>query len=398
MSENYTVGVIFGSRSPEHEVSIVSALQVMDFLSKRHTVVPIYISKEGKWFTGDKLLKAASYQNLDLKDPDLKPLVITPDPSFKVLKNPLGKGLLSKPKEIKIDIAFPVMHGLHGEDGTIQGLLELANMPYVGSDQIASAVCIDKVITKLTLAGAGIPVLDYVWFTRLEWEAGEDRIVQKIEQKLGYPVIIKPARLGSSIGISVAKDVDELRFNISVASHFDSKILVEPCLQDKIEVNCAVLGFEDPRPSICEQPLSGGALLSFEDKYLQGSSTQGMEGAKRIIPAPIGEALTQKIQDLAVQAFKTVGARGIARIDFLLAPPTFGSPPSAGETVYINEINTLPGSIAYYLWQPMGVSPQQLVDELLEMGFRAHKEKNRSRFSQGPMLLANIDLLHLHKD
>jgi D-alanine-D-alanine ligase len=387
---NYTVGVIFGSRSPEHEVSIVSALQVMDFLSKRHQVIPIYITKEGKWLTGEKLLNAATYKSLDLKDPDLKPVIISPDPSFKVLKNPLGKGLLSKPEELKLDIAFPVIHGLHGEDGTLQGLLELANLPYVGSDQIASAVCIDKVITKLVLAGTGIPVLDWVWFTRLEWEANEDAVVQKIEQKLAYPVIIKPARLGSSIGISIARDQDELRFNVSVASHFDTKLLVEPCLQEKMEVNCAVLGFEDPKPSVCEQPLTGGAILSFEDKYLQGSRTQGMEAAKRIIPAPIGEDLTRKIQELAVQAFKAVGARGIARIDFMIELP--------GQTVYINEINTLPGSIAYYLWQPLGMTPQQLVDELLEEGMRAHKEKNRSQFSAGPALLGNIDLLHLRKD
>jgi len=385
---SYIVGVIFGSRSPEHEVSIVSALQVMDFLAKRHTVIPIYISKEGHWFTGEKLANAATYKNLDLKDPDLKPVVLTPDPSFKLIKNPLGKGLLGKPEEVKVDIIFPVLHGLHGEDGTLQGLLELANLPYVGSDPIASAVCIDKVITKLTLAGAGLPVLDGVWFTRLEWEANEERVVRDVEAKLKYPVIIKPARLGSSIGISIAHDPDELRYNVSVASHFDSKILVESCLEEKTEINCAVLGFANPKASLCEQPLSGGAILSFEDKYLQGSSTQGMEAAKRIIPAPIGEALTQEIQALAVQAFKAVGARGIARIDFMLA----------GEKVYINEINTLPGSIAYYLWQPMGLSPQQLVDELLEEGFAAHKEKNRSRFSQGPVLLANIDLLKLHKD
>ena len=387
---SYTVGVIYGSRSPEHEVSIVSALQVMDFLSKRHQVIPIYITRDGRWLTGDKLLNPASYKSLDLKDPDLKPVILSPDPSFRLLKNPLGKGLLSKPEELKLDIAFPVIHGLHGEDGTLQGLLELANLPYVGSDQIASAVCIDKVITKLVLAGAGLPVLDYVWFTRLEWEASEDAIVSRIEHKLAYPVIIKPARLGSSIGISIAHDPDELRFNVSVASHFDTRLLVEPCLQEKMEINCAVLGFEDPRPSVCEQPLTGGDILSFQDKYLQGSRTQGMEAAKRIIPAPIGDALTQKIQELALQAFRVVGARGIARIDFMLELP--------GQAVYINEINTLPGSIAYYLWQPMGLTPQQLVDELLEEGMRAYKEKNRSQFSAGPALLGNIDLLHLKKD
>jgi D-alanine-D-alanine ligase len=387
---SYRVGVLFGSRSTEHEVSVVTALQVMGFLAPRHTVIPIYITKEGRWLTGKKLLDAPTYQNLNLKDPELSQVIITPDTGIHAIANPLGKGLFGKPEEIQLDVVFPAFHGSHGEDGTIQGLLELANIPYVGSDTVASALCIDKQLTKLALSAAGIPVLEGLSFTRLEWEARQEELVSQIEARFPYPVIVKPCRLGSSIGIAVAHDADELRFNISVASRFDAKLLVEPCLENKIEINCSVLGFADPQPSVCEQPVSSGAMLSFQDKYLQGARTQGMQGAKRIIPAPISEELTKKIQGLAVQAFKLVGASGVARIDFMVAMPE--------EKVYLNEINPLPGSIAYYLWQPSGLTPQQLVDRLLELAFEAHKEKSRSNYSQGQPLLENINLLNLRKD
>jgi D-alanine-D-alanine ligase len=387
---SYQVGVVFGSRSPEHEVSVVTALQVMNFLSGRHTVTPIYITKDGRWLTGKKLMDAAAYANLDLKSPDLKQVVITPDASIKVLGNPLGKGLLGKPEEIKLDVIFPALHGPHGEDGTMQGLLELADIPYVGADHVASAVCMDKIITKLTLAGAGIPILDFLSFSRLDWESKEDEITAAIEKKFPYPIIVKPSRLGSSIGVAVANDADELKFNISVASHFDTRILAEPCVKNKLEINCSVLGYQNPRASLCEQPLSAGQFLSFEEKYLQGARTQGMEAAKRIIPAAISDEMTHTIQDLAVKAFNAVGARGVVRVDFIIDQDS--------GRVYVNEINTLPGSIAYYLWQPSGLSPQQLVDELLEIAFQAHKEKKRSNYSQGPVVLQKIDLLKLKKD
>jgi len=293
------------------------------------------------------------------------------------------------------------MHGLHGEDGTIQGLLELANLPYTGSGVLASSICIDKILTKVILSGFGLPVLDYAWFYRSEWEQDEAAVLRKIESRLQYPLIIKPARLGSSIGVVKASNQDELKFNISVASHYDSKIIVEPFVQNRLEVNCAVLGNAGaaspqhaPRPSVCEQPISRADLLSYEDKYLHGQSGRGMEGAKRIIPAPISAELTAQIQKMAVQAFEAVDAAGVTRVDFLLDQDT--------GKVYVNELNTLPGSIAYYLWQheanPGGsLSPQQLVDELIELAHHRFQDKNRSKYGSDQLLLQNIDLMSLHK-
>jgi D-alanine-D-alanine ligase len=395
------VGVIFGSRNTEHEVSIVTGLQVIGFLAKRHEAIPIYITKDGAWLTGAKLAQLETYKKFDPKDPDLNQVVITPDAGLQAILNPSPKGVFNKPKKLELDVVFPAIHGLHGEDGTIQGLLELANLPYTGSGVLASSISIDKVLTKVVLSGHGLPVLDYVWLYRADWEQDEDAVVRKIESMIPYPLIIKPARLGSSIGVVKAANRDELKFNISVASHYDSKIIVEPFVNNRLEVNCSVLGNSGavqpkhaPHPSVCEQPISRADLLSYEDKYLHGQSGRGMEGAKRIIPAPVSAELTEQIQKMAVEAFQAVDASGVIRVDILLDQDT--------GKVYINEINTLPGSIAYYLWQdksnPGGsMAPEQLVDELIELAHQRFQDKNRSKYGSDQLLLQNIDLMSLHK-
>jgi D-alanine-D-alanine ligase len=395
------VGVIFGSRNTEHEVSIVTGLQVIGFLAGRHEAIPIYITKDGAWLTGAKLAHLESFKKFDPKDPELSQVVITPDTGLGAILNPYPKGVFNKPKKLELDVVFPAIHGLHGEDGTIQGLLELANLPYTGSGVLASSISIDKVLTKVVLSGHGLPVLDYVWLHRAEWEQTEDAVVARIEAQIPYPLIIKPARLGSSIGVVKANNRDELKFNISVASHYDSKIIVERFVQNRLEVNCSVLGNSGaalpqhaPRASVCEQPISRADLLSYEDKYLHGQSGRGMEGAKRIIPAPISAELTARIQQLAVQAFHAMDASGVIRVDILLDQ-------DSGE-VYINEINTLPGSIAYYLWQheanPGGsLSPEGLVDQLIELAYQRFQDKNRSKYGSDQLLLQNIDLMSLHK-
>jgi len=384
----YRIGIIFGSRSTEHEVSIVTAMQVISFLRERHDVIPIYITKEGKWLTAAKLGTASTFQNLNLQDRELQSLVITPDAKIKALIAPLAKGIFSRSKKIELDVVFPLVHGLHGEDGTLQGLLELADIPYVGCDVISSAICRDKILAKYALRGAGLPVLDFYWFTRVEWETHEIDVINSIEEKFNYPVIVKPARLGSSIGIAISKNADELKFNISVASNFDTRLIVEPCVQEKTEINCSVLGYKNIRASVCEQPIASGEFLSFEDKYLQNKS-RGFEGAKRIIPAPISDETTAKIKEISLSSFKAVGARGVVRIDFLIDQRT--------NQIYINEINTIPGSIAYYLWEPAGVSKYELVDTLLEYAFDAFNEKSRTKFGAGPLLLQDVDLLSLKK-
>ncbi len=385
----YRVAVMFGGRSTEHEVSVVTGIQVMNYLAKTHEVIPIYITKDGHWLTGKKLTSLASYKKFDPKDPELERLVITPDTGLKAIRNPQPKGLLEKPRTIEIDVVFPAFHGMNGEDGTVQGLLELVDLPYVGSGVAASAVCIDKELTKVVLRGCGLDVLEYLAISRAEWEADEDTIVSKIEERFGYPVIVKPARLGSSIAVEVAHDADELKFHTSVASHFDAKIIIEPYLANKVDINCSVLGLDNPQPSILEQPVSKDTLLSFADKYLAGNRERGMEGAKRIIPAPISADMTAKIQRMAVQAFKAVGASGVARIDFLFDP--------AAHQVYVNEINTLPGSISYYLWEPQGMTGEVLVEKLLELALQAHREKRKTNFSSGQLLLSHVDFLGLKK-
>ncbi|HEX9013748.1 MAG TPA: D-alanine--D-alanine ligase family protein [Anaerolineaceae bacterium] len=386
---NRRVGVILGGRSTEHEVSVVTGIQVMKFLARRNTVVPIYIAKDGSWFTGAKLAELESYKAFNPKDPELQSVVITPDRGVGVIQNPFPKGLLDKPKRLELDAIFPAMHGMNGEDGTLQGLLELADLPYVGAGVLASAICMDKVMTKIVLRGSGLPVLDFIFFSREEWEREEEAIVARVEAKFGYPVIIKPARLGSSIGIEVASTPDDLRFHISVATHFDSKIIIEPYLKERADINCSVMGNHNLDVSVCEQPVSHEALLSFTEKYLQGQRSQGMEGAKRIVPAPISTEMTAEVQRMAKEAFRAVDGTGIARVDFLLD--------RGKNKLYVNELNTLPGSFAFYLWEPVGIPPEELVDRLVNLAIEAHAEKSKTQFISGNQLLQHADFLGLKK-
>jgi D-alanine-D-alanine ligase len=386
---NYTVGVIFGSRSTEHEVSVVSAMQVIQFLSKRHEVVPIYITKEGGWLTGPKLSRLETYKHFEPDDPNLQAIVITPDTGLKTILNPLSKGIFSKPKPLALDVVFPVIHGAHGEDGTVQGLLELTGLPYVGAGVLASAVGIDKIATKALLKENGLPVLDQVWFTRSDWQADSAALLSRVTDALALPVIVKPASLGSSIGIQKAGSVDDLAYAIDTAIHYDRRILIEPYLANKTEINCSVLGNEDPIASVCEQPQSRDALLSYEDKYLHQERDTGMAGAERLIPAPISEELTGQIQSLAINTFRCLDGAGIARVDMLIDNDT--------GAVYVNEINTMPGSISFYLWEPSGLPPEQLVDKLLDLALQAHEDKRRIRYSIASSLLQQVDLLGLKK-
>jgi D-alanine-D-alanine ligase len=388
----YEVGVLFGGKSTEHEVSIVSAMQVVQFLAGRHHVIPIYIAKDGTWLTSEKLIDLSSYSHFETILKECTPVAFTPDPVLQVINNPMSRGIFGKAQSIKIDVVFPVFHGLHGEDGTIQGLLELTDIPYVGSGVLASAIGIDKIVTKQLLSAHTIPILDYYSFSRFDWENSESEILKEIQEKHPFPLIVKPARLGSSIGVKVAKDMDELGNTISIASRLDTRILIEPYLVNCIEVNCSVLGNEhNPIASTTEQPIHQGDLLSFEDKYIHEGRERGMDTAQRIIPAPVTEGTNQQIQALAIQVFKILGCKGVARVDFLVDR-------DSGK-VFVNEINTLPGSIAYYLWkeEPHKMSPEQLVDRLIELALESYQEKKRTKFTTDQVLLGNINLLALKK-
>lgn len=379
------VGMIFGGRSVEHEISVLTAQQALAALPRdAYTPIPIYISKSGAWFTGDALLELDNYKDLEALERLAEPVVFSADATRPgLLARRERRGLLGRRTEEEaltlLDVAFPLIHGSHGEDGTLQGLLELADLPYVGSGVAASALGMDKALARVVLRAAGVPVLDDLTLARRAWREDPEGALARIEERFGYPVFVKPARLGSSIGVARAEDRAGLRFGLEVAAAYDSRLVIEPELRDSIEINCAVLWRGgQAQPSVCEQPLKG-ALLSYEDKYLTGDRGKGMKGARRLIPAPLDEALTKAIQAAAVAACAAIGAEGVARVDFLARP-------EAGEFV-VNEINTLPGSLAFYLWEPAGVPFGELLRVLIEGALERGHEKGRSTYAFESSLL-----------
>lgn len=374
-----TVGVVFGGRSVEHDVSVVTGSQVIRaFDPERYEVVPIYIDRDGKWFTGAPLLELKNFRDEVISMSGVQSAILSPDVRHHgLIVNPTA-GLLSRAEIVRLDAVFPVIHGSHGEDGTLQGLLELADIPYVGCAVLASAIANDKIMTKTILRQHDIPVLDAVTFTRPEWLANPDAILQQIQQELTYPVFVKPASLGSSIGIGRADDENLLRVMIDVAANFDRRILVESAIVGGIEINCALLGNgTEIRASVLEQPVSWDTFLTYDEKYLRGN--EGMKSAQRQIPAQISDELTNKIKCIAIDAFKAIDGRGTARIDFLVKPDT-------GE-VYLNELNTMPGSLAFYLWQEEGMPPRELVHRLVELARHAHTEKRRNTYNYRTRLI-----------
>lgn len=377
-----TVGVIFGGRTVEHDVSIVTGHQVMQVMDPaRYDVVPIYIDREGVWLYGDPLRDINSFKDDKVGEMlGIKETVLSCSTAFRGLIVPPISGLVGRNALRRLDVVFPAIHGSHGEDGTIQGLCELVDLPYVGCGVAASAIAIDKALTKVVLAQHGIPVVEGLTVTRKAWIADREAVLDRIEAKFAYPLFVKPATLGSSIGIARVGDRDALGNHLDIGANFDQRIVVEPAVEGAIEVNCAVLGNdEDVRPSVCEQPISWEEFLTYEEKYMREPG--GMKGAQRKIPAPISEALTGRIQQTAVEAFKAIGGRGTARVDFLVRE-------EAGE-FFVNEINTMPGSLAFYLWEAEGMTPRQLVDELIRLALEAHAQKRQTRYNYKTGLVAH---------
>ena len=365
------VAVIFGSRSVEHEVSIVTALQLMEnFDKEKYNVIPLYITKEGGWLTGEHLKQIESFKNLQLVDKIARGLQYVSLPQ-KVGSRELvllNKSFFSK--NIPIDIFFPALHGTFGEDGTIQGLFDMAKMPYVGCGVTAAALSMDKIAQKAVFEKEGLPVVNYFWFTREEWHDHQKQIIEAIEDRMPYPLFVKPASLGSSVGITQAKNRKTLTQAIEVAKELDRRIIIEEAVQNLVEINCSVFGFNHLEASVCEQPIKQGELLSYEDKYMRGGKGgkgKGMASLSRLIPAPISPQLTKKIQDMAKIAFRAIDASGVARIDFMMHKKT--------KRMYINEINTVPGSFAYYLWEKSGLPFPKLIDKLIDLGFKRFEDR-----------------------
>jgi D-alanine-D-alanine ligase len=373
------VGVVFGGRSVEHDVSIVTGHQIMRaFDPERYEVVPVYIDRDGRWFTGAPLLDLKNFKDEITSYKGVERAIISPSTDHHgLIVNPTA-GRFDRSQISRLDVVFPAIHGSHGEDGTLQGLLELADIPYVGCGVLASAVANDKAMTKVVLSQHGIPIVEAVSFSRAEWLESPDHLISHLLHELQFPMFVKPATLGSSIGIGRANDETMLRASIDVAANLDRLIVVETAVTGCIEINCAVMGSgAHVRASALEQPVSWEQFLTYEEKYLRGG--EGMKSAERIIPAPISPDLAARIQQLAVQAFKAVDGRGTARIDFLVKPDT--------DEVFLNELNTMPGSLAFYLWQEDGLSARDVVQQLVELAREAHAEKRRSTYNYRTSLI-----------
>ena len=382
------VALIFGGRSPEHEVSIITAHQVNAALAETHDVTPIYITKEGTWLTGEKLTELKTFTEGKLpsaSDFDKIGIEFGTHAKFSVL--PKRSGLFNKKTLLPVDVVFPAVHGVHGEDGSLQGLLELMDIPYVGAGVVGSGVGMDKIMMKAILNENGLPVLPYVPFTKHDWDSANNEILRTIKEKMSYPVFVKPAVSGSSIGVSQAKDDEQLSDAIELACRYCRRVLVEQGIENGFEINCSVLGTHKPTPSVCEKPIATTDFLSFDDKYIHQNPenaedaevSTGMAGAQREIPASISQELTLHIQNLATLAFEVLDCTGIARIDFLV---------SDEEQVYVNEINTIPGSFSFYLWEPVNMSFPELVSQLVDLALETHNEKNRLIYSYSTNLLS----------
>lgn len=393
------VAVIYGSRTCEHDVSIVSALQAMDNLDKNeYDVVPVYIARDGQWYTGQLLRNIAFYSAFrpqlvnhvapvmsDDGKLTLMPVSSIAPHGFKgMIKVLMSNMNLGEDTVEKCDVVLPVMHGMNGEDGTLQGLLELFNVPYTSSGVLGSALGMDKIAMKQFFRGCGLPVVDGMWFSRAEWQENREGVLARVEASCRYPMYVKPANLGSSIGISRAIDRESLIKAIETAVEYDRRILVERGIEKPVEINCSALRIKgEVRASLCEMPASWEEFLTFDDKYLRGSKSgkgQGMESLARKVPAPISDELTARIRQMTQQVYRAMDCKGVVRIDYMLD----------GDDLYINEINIIPGSLAFYLWEPLGISFKDMLDCMIEDAFAAHAEKNRSVFSYDSSILRSV--------
>ncbi|MFA5985794.1 MAG: D-alanine--D-alanine ligase family protein [Parcubacteria group bacterium] len=368
MSQNLTIGVFFGSRNPEHDVSIITGQMIIAELKKlNYTVVPVYIDKDGTWFSHDDIGSLKFFTQKDFTD-TLKNM-----PPCEILCNAKNNTLIIKTKslfskETVIDLAFPAFHGMNGEDGTIQGLFELSNVPYVGCDVASSAMTMDKIITKQLYKSAQIPTTAFTYFTQDDWDADRDHVLAQIKN-LHWPVFIKPARLGSSIGIAKAHDDAELLNACEVALHYDTRIIVEESVENLMDITCAVLGNAQPVPSLVQESTFAGEHFSYEAKYLENGGAQlGNDQSSIVIPARIDKQTTKTVQDMAVEIYKLFGCSGIARVDFLYD--------KKNATLYANEINTMPGTLYHHLWKASGTDIHTLLQKLINLALDKHKKKN----------------------
>lgn len=402
------VGVFFGGKSVEHEISVITMNQAINSLNpEKYEVVPIYIAKDGVMYTGDDLLDLYSFRDMDvLLKRCYKVAVVKTEKEVQVVRCPatiFGKNVINT-----IDVAFPIVHGTNCEDGTLAGFLNLLDLPYVGPDIMGSSIGMDKIMQKKVLRGSGLPVVDFVDFYAMDYIKDEEKILKEIEEKLEYPVIVKPGNLGSSVGIKKADNKAELEEAIDFAMEFADRVIIEQAVTDLKEINCAVIGnLSDSETSICEEPIFSDEILSYADKYIGDGKTKGgtigggkagavktagmksggktsgsSDGnfANKKIPADISKEKSEEIQELTKAAFKTLGCSGFSRVDFLMDNKT--------GKVYINEINTIPGALSFYLWEASGKSFEEKLDQAIDIALKRYRERQNLTFSYDQNILA----------
>jgi D-alanine-D-alanine ligase len=367
MTHRLRVGIIFGGRSGEHEVSLVSATSVMSALDReKYEVVPIGITPDGRWISSSQALGM-----LKEKAPlDLEPeKFLVPEPHRRALVSVEGNGGGSMP----LDVVFPLVHGTYGEDGTLQGLLELANIPYVGAGVLASAVGMDKIIQKMVFADAGLPVVRYCWCYSAECREHPSKVTRMVERELRYPVFVKPANTGSSVGISKVHGRRELGAALALAAEFDRKVIIERAIGNAREIECSVLGNDAPEASVPGEIIPSNEFYDYDAKYVDGKSTT-------VIPARLPASIARKIREIAVRAYTAIDCAGMARVDFFVT--------KGKAKVYLNEVNTIPGftAISMYpkMWEAAGLSFSGLLDRLIRLAIQRHGEMNARRTSYSP--------------
>ena len=380
------VGVIFGGETVEHEVSIISAVQAMEHINQdKYEIVPIYISKDRIWYTGTMLREIDVYKDFNELKRYAKQVVLTKiDDKFYLQKT---KGLF-KTNVTDIDVAFPIVHGNNAEDGTLQGYLDSVGIPYVGSKVLGSALGQDKVVMKQIFNDTGLPIVKYLWFFDSEYAFDPDKIFTKVK-KLGYPVVVKPATLGSSVGITYVKAEKDLANAIEEAMKYDTKVIVEEAIENLIEVNCSVFGnYSHQEASVIEEVTSDDEILTYQDKYIGGSKgkfkgpSKGMASASRIIPARISKELENNIKNTSKEVFRVLNLSGVCRIDYLID--------KKANKYYINEPNTIPGSLAFYLWEPTGKKYEDLLDEMITLCIKDYKNRTNKIYSFESNILSNM--------
>ena len=365
------IGVFFGGRSTEHEISVISASQAMHAIDRnQYDVTPVYISKEGQWYTGEALFDVANYRDMNKLLSRVEEVYMRPifgDCNLYKSK----KSLFGNDKITRLDVAIPILHGSNGEDGTFEGILESIGIPFAGCNVLSSANGMDKITMKMILRASDIPVVDFVWFTDKQWFAKRQELIEQIERTLHYPVIVKPANLGSSVGIGRAANREELIEKVSVAEKYSSRLIVEKMIENLQEINCSVLGdCDEYTTSVLEEPIKSGDFLTYEDKYMGGGKTnKGMQASDKRIPAELPEDETRRIQFLAGETFRVLSCQGVSRVDVIVDANT--------RDIYVNEINTIPGSLSFYLWEASGLPFDKLMDRLVKLALKRNREQKQ---------------------